>query len=428
MLSNRGDQIWPAKDYTRVPYWLFTDEEIYRQEQQAIFRGPVWNYVGLEAEVPNHGDFKTTFVGETPIIVSRLKDGGLSAVVNRCAHRGALVRREAYGNDTGHTCIYHRWGYTLEGDLRGVPFRRGVAGKGGLDESFRDEEHGLQKLRIESFKGMMFVTFSPNTEPLPEYLGEEQCEQIARLMCKPVKILGLQRQIIHGNWKFYQENLRDTYHASLLHSFFVTFGLDRVTNPGGTMLDPSKRHSFLHNRHDPSNSKPVVHGGAESSNAYASQGVTAERVQLEETSFLQYRDQYRDDLRVYIACIFPNAHYQQMNNCLNTRQMIPRGPSAFEVVWTVFGYEDDDEELADLRKHQANFIGPAGLVSMEDAEVIESLHSTLKHEYEACAVVEMGGRGAITTHNDNKVNEIPVRGFWSSYAQLMGIEPTGGER
>jgi len=428
MLSISGDAVWPAKDYTRIPYWLFTDEQVYEREQHRIFRGPVWNYVGLEAEIPRAGDFKTTHVGETPVIVSRLKDGGLAAVVNRCAHRGALVRRQAYGNDTSHTCIYHRWSYTLAGDIRGIPFRRGVNGKGGLDEDFSEREHGLRKLRIESYKGMMFITFDAELESLHDYLGEVHREQIARIMCRPVRILGFQRQLIRGNWKFYQENLRDTYHASLLHSFFVTFGLDRVTNPGGTMLDPSKRHSFLHNRHQPGTTGPVVQGGATSSNAYAAQGVKAERVSLEDPSFLQYRDQYHDDLRVYIACVFPNAHYQQMTNCLNTRQMIPRGPEAFEVVWTVFGYEDDDEELTELRRLQANFIGPAGLVSMEDAEVIENLQSTLKHERQACAVVEMGGKGAITMDNDNKVNEIPVRGFWSGYARLMDMEPTGGER
>lgn len=423
-----GDEIWPANDYTRIPYWLFTDEDIYSREQEKIFRGPVWNFVGLEAEIENTGDFKTTFVGETPIIVNRLKDGTLAAMVNRCAHRGALVRREAYGNAMDHRCIYHRWCYSLKGENKGIPFRRGVGGKGGLDSDFRESEHGLTPLLIESFKGMMFVSFDESVEPLYDYLGELHREQIARIMCRPVKVLGFQRQSINGNWKFYQENLRDTYHASLLHSFFVTFGLDRVTNPGGTKLDPSKRHSFLYNKHDRSAPKLTVPGGSASASAYAEQGVKAERVSLEETSILEYRDEYHDDLQVYIACLFPNGHYQQMNNCLNTRQMIPKGPQRFEVIWTIFGYADDSADMIEHRKHQANFIGPAGFVSMEDAEVIENLQSTLKNENEKCAVVEMGGRGPIHMDNDNKVNEIPIRGFWSGYARLMGIEPTGGER
>src|SRR5579883_2636403 len=48
--------IWPALDYSRVPYRLYHDAEIYREEQARIFNGPVWNYLGLEAEIPEPGD------------------------------------------------------------------------------------------------------------------------------------------------------------------------------------------------------------------------------------------------------------------------------------------------------------------------------------------------------------------------------------
>ena len=37
------------------------------------------------------------------------------------------------------------------------------------------------------------------------------------------KILGTTSQILHNNWKLYFENVQDTYHASLLHTFFTTF-------------------------------------------------------------------------------------------------------------------------------------------------------------------------------------------------------------
>jgi len=423
-----NERVWGTLDYTRVPYWLFTDEDIYRREQERIFKGPVWNYVGLEAEIPRPGDFKTTFVGETPVLINRAEDGTLVAMVNRCSHRGALVRREARGHASGHRCIYHQWCYSLQGDLTAIPFRRGVQGRGGLDATFRDADHALQRLQISSFRGMMFASFDTDVEALADYLGADQCGQIARLLCRPVRVLGYFRQLVRGNWKLYQENLRDTYHASLLHSFFVTFGLDRVTNQGGTRLDASKRHAFIYNRHDPVRTDAAPADARTSAGAYASQGVQAERVRLEDTSLLRYQNQYGDDLRVYIACLFPNGHYQQMNNCLNTRQMIPRGPGAFEVIWTMFGYEDDDPVLDQLRHDQANFIGPAGFVSMEDAEVIENLQSTLAHERDKCSVVEMGGRGEISMDNDNKVNEIPIRGFWAAYAQLMGMEPAGAVR
>ena len=67
----------PSRDGSRVPFELFTRADVFAREQEAIFRGPVWNYVALEAELPEPCDFKTSFVGDTPIIVSRAEDGSL---------------------------------------------------------------------------------------------------------------------------------------------------------------------------------------------------------------------------------------------------------------------------------------------------------------------------------------------------------------
>ena len=45
-------EIWPALDYSRVPYRLYHDAELYGREQERIFGGPVWSFLGLEAEIP----------------------------------------------------------------------------------------------------------------------------------------------------------------------------------------------------------------------------------------------------------------------------------------------------------------------------------------------------------------------------------------
>src|SRR4051812_45872768 len=65
---------WPADDTARVPFWVYCDPELYAREQARIFTGPNWNYVALEAEVPNPGDFKRSFVGDKPVIVTRGSD------------------------------------------------------------------------------------------------------------------------------------------------------------------------------------------------------------------------------------------------------------------------------------------------------------------------------------------------------------------
>ena len=78
--SNGTPFSWPSEGTTRVPYQVFFDPDIYAQEQATLFRGRTWNYVALEAEVAKPGDFKSTFIGDTPIVVTRDKEGGLQAL------------------------------------------------------------------------------------------------------------------------------------------------------------------------------------------------------------------------------------------------------------------------------------------------------------------------------------------------------------
>ncbi len=78
---------WPAEGVARAPYRPFTDPEIYKLEQDRIFRGRSWNYICLDVEIPKAGDYRTTVIGETPVIVTRDQEGEVHAMVNRCAHK-----------------------------------------------------------------------------------------------------------------------------------------------------------------------------------------------------------------------------------------------------------------------------------------------------------------------------------------------------
>jgi len=101
---NPQDYQWPKADCTRNPNGMYRDPDVYALEQQKIFQGPVWNYLALEAEIPNVGDFRTIEVGDIPVIVNRARDGKVHAFVNRCAHRGATVQRLIHGNAKAHVC------------------------------------------------------------------------------------------------------------------------------------------------------------------------------------------------------------------------------------------------------------------------------------------------------------------------------------
>ncbi len=236
---------WPKEGNSRVPYRVFADRDIYRAELDRIFLGASWQFLAMADELPVVGDYKTTFLGETPIIVTRGEDGEIHAMLNRCAHRGNLVclKQRGHTND-GLTCVYHAWRYDLTGNLTSVAFRRGVGGKGGMPESFSLEQNGLKKLRTDQFAGLVFGTLSPEVPPLAEYIGNLIGSRIGRVIRGKPKILGTTSQILHNNWKLYFENVKDTYHASLLHSFFTTFRVSRLTNKGGVGIAEDGAHHF----------------------------------------------------------------------------------------------------------------------------------------------------------------------------------------
>ena len=74
---------------------------------------------------------------------------------------------------------------------------------------------------------------------------------------------------------------------------------------------------------------------------------------------------------VVMTTIFPSVIIQQQVNSLSTRHIQPRGPGAFDFVWTHFGFADDAPDMQRRRLRQANLFGPAGYVSADDGEVIE---------------------------------------------------------
>jgi anthranilate 1,2-dioxygenase large subunit len=280
----------------------------------------------------------------------------------------------------------------------------------------------MRQLRVQSYFGVIFVTFSDEVEPLEKYLGPVFTGHLKRLFSKPIRILGYQRQRIHGNWKLYLENTRDTYHGSLLHEFQSTFGLSRVTQTGGVTMDDRHRHNLTW-------SKLGTDADSEFSALYKDNNVHESQLRLNEPGIVKFDNEWGDGISLAICSLFPNCTVHQITNSLAARQVRTFGPDEFELVFTLFGYEDDTAEQHEHRLLQANFVGPAGLVSMEDGEAIEITHRASTSERDgACSVIEMGGGGPITTRLEHRINDTPCRGFWSYYAELMGIEPEGAVR
>jgi len=402
---------WPAPTLARVPYWAYQDEDNYRAELRRIFEGPVWNYVCLEADVARPGDYRTTFVGEMPVIVVRGADGAIHAFENRCAHRGALIALDDAGSVRRFQCVYHAWTYDLEGTLIGVAFEKGSHGRGGMPPEFCKAEHGPRKLRTATLCGLVFASLSGEAPAIDTYLGEDVRGRLARVLRRPVEVLGRFTQALPNNWKLYVENVKDTYHASLLHAFFATFRVTRLTQGGGVTVSPDGGHHA---------STTIDRPGDAESAAYREQDLRSDRdgYRLADPSILDAVDEFGDGIKLQILTVFPNFVLQQIYNSLAVRQVLPRGPGAMELHWTYLGFVDDTPEMRQRRLRQANLVGPAGYVSMEDGCVGGFVQRGAAAAPDALSVVNMGGDGAES--QPTRATEASVRGFWKAYRRYMG--------
>ena len=70
------------------------------------------------------------------------------------------------------------------------------------------------------------------------------------------------------------------------------------------------------------------------------------------------------------------------------------------------------------RLRQANLVGPAGYVSMEDGCVGGFVQRGVAAAEDTLSVVNMGGEGAES--QDTRATEAAVRGFWKAYRAYMG--------
>jgi anthranilate 1,2-dioxygenase large subunit len=148
---------------------------------------------------------------------------------------------------------------------------------------------------------------------------------------------------------------------------------------------------------------------------------------LQEPDLVAFRRERNDNVNLAVTSVFPSSVFVQISNSLAIRQIRPRGVDEFEVFQTMIGYADDPPEMTQHRLRQANLVGPAGLVSMEDGEAIEIAHRATKPDPDRTSVIELGGAGVISDR-DYRVTDVPLRGFWSYYAELLGIEPAGAVR
>ena len=227
---------------------IFADPEIYDQELGKIF-ARCWLFLCHESQIPNPGDFITTYMGEDPILVTRGRAKEIKAFLNICRHRGNRLCRADAGNAGAFICAYHGWGYSNDGKLSGVPNLKDAY----YDELNRSDWGLVPVAHLDSYKGLVFATFDSSAPSLLEYLGEAAwyLDYFFDRREGGVEVIeGMHKWLIPANWKMPAENFAgDGYHTGWSHLSAVNtgFGGDFRSRPSGEgkVIAPGNGHCFV---------------------------------------------------------------------------------------------------------------------------------------------------------------------------------------
>jgi len=378
---------WPDLAPNVIPREIFSRQDVYELELERIFRGPTWHLIAHAAELPEPSGFKSAYCGDVPLIISRGTDGRIRSFRNACAHRGTMVETRLRGTARSFQCPYHRWTFDSSGKLVGCP------GEEDFPESFRREDFGLHEVRTEEFLGLIFVTLDPRTESLDDYMGDTKDAVRESLGGDGnLQLLGYQKALFNCNWKIHVD--QDGYHPPLLHS---AFRLMNWQGGQGEINFDSRANMVLTYETVP----------------YSDNGF------LNDPSVVEVKRRHRLN-KSRVITLFPANFLADHLDTINMRFIRPLAPDKTEVHYTYFARKDDDPEYLRHRIRQSsNLLGPAGLVSFDDATVF--LRTTRADSARVDNTFLKGYRDAGLPDHWPQNTEAPNIVRWQAYREMMGL-------
>ena len=192
-----------------LPANLYRDRQAYDREREGVFASG-WQFLGHEHETPSPGDLVAGDAAGWPVLAVRGTDGSLRGFHNVCRHRAGPLAADGPGHCGAElTCKYHGWRYALDGRLRSaVDF--------GQAPGFDPREFGLHPVRVETWRGFIFVNVDQNAPPLAELTAPLDSLFEAKGVAAAKGTLR-RSHYLACNWKAYVENYLEGYHIPVVH-------------------------------------------------------------------------------------------------------------------------------------------------------------------------------------------------------------------
>jgi benzoate/toluate 1,2-dioxygenase alpha subunit len=362
----------PERGIYRARRDVFTDPDLFELEMRHIFEGN-WIYLAHETQLTNNNDYLTMWMGRQPVIISRDRKGQLHAVLNACAHRGAMVCRRAKDNRSTWTCPFHGWTYSNDGRLLKVKEAKGA----GYPEGFNTNgSHDMPKVpRFESYRGFLFGSLNPDVLSLEQHLGEttKLIDMMVDASDEGLEVLrGASTYTYDGNWKVQAENGADGYHVASVH-----------WNYAATTARRASGESVTETRAMDAGSYGKTKGGFYAfDNGHVLLWTT--RANPEDEPLYERRDelvqkfgQAKADWMINVArnlCIYPNVYLMDQFSS-QIRQYHPIAVDKTEVTIHCIAPkgESDAARTARIRRYE-DFFNATGMATPDDLEEFRSSH------------------------------------------------------
>lgn len=393
----------PATGTFRCRRDVFTDPGLFDLEMKHIFEAN-WVYLAHESQIPDGNDYFTTVIGRQPIIITRDKTGQLNAVINACAHRGAMLCRRKHGNKGSFTCQFHGWTFANTGKLLKVKDGRNAD----YPEAFNTGgSHDLTKVaRFESYRGFLFGSLNPDVPTLEDWLGSTRViiDQMVDQAPEGLEVLrGNSSYVYDGNWKLQMENGADGYHVSAVHwNYAATTGrrqadATKAVDPDGWSKSTGGVYGFDHGhillwtRLLNPEVRPV----------YAHRAELEQRLGAERAApiLTQTRN----------LCLYPNVYLMDQ---FSTQIRVVRPIAVDRTEVTIYCFapkgESDAERALRIRQYE-DFFNVSGMGTPDDLEEFRSCQTAYAGAGELWNDLSRGATHWIAGPDDN--------------AKAMGLEP-----
>lgn len=383
----RNTETWEQRpDFPETHYVdsrVYTDEGIFREEQEKIFN-KVWMVACHESELPNPYDYRTyKHPGGADLFLVRGDDMKIRCFYNVCTHRGNTLLFDPSGNAKHITCIFHLWSYDARGNLTDV-----MREKEGYQDRICRDKLSLREVNCEvDFAGVAWVNVDDAAEPLASYIGGA-LDYLKEELSRPLEIFHYHRAIVDTNYKLWHETNSEIYHD------FVHYH-NRVTGMMQKGYFDRRFHCY-----------PNGHGYLDSMEIRydAYEGVDGQRE-------FGWPDAPK-------AChkfidLFPGVTYNLRSPTFRLDSTIPLGPNKVMIEFRGLAPKDDTPEERRRRIKDHNGIwGPFGRNLHEDLLAVHGQSQALNgiHSYLIQAREEQ-----LNSHD-----EIALRHFYAEWNRRMG--------